>query len=163
MTNREVETVKTSQKNSLLWWHPSWRKFLRTTLNATVIVIVHRLPLPRVKNFFYRLIGTEIGENTIFDTKTDMFFPEKIKVGENCIIGGDSKILGHEFLQGEYRKGKVVIGDNVVVGQSAIILPGVEIGDNAIVGAGSVVTEDVGENEVVAGNPAQKIKEREDL
>ena len=38
------------------------------------------------------------------------------------------------------------------------ILPGVTVGDNAVIGAGSVVTRDVPENMVVAGNPAKVTK-----
>jgi len=52
----------------------------------------------------------------------------------------------------------VRIGNNVWIGGSAVILPGVTIGDNAVVGAGSIVTRDVAEGEVVVGNPARPIK-----
>lgn len=47
------------------------------------------------------------------------------------------------------------IEENVWIGSGAIVLPGVRIGKNAIVGAGSVVTKDVPEGAVVAGNPAR--------
>lgn len=157
MSSRDVESVKVPENNSLLWWHPDPLTFLRTVFNASVIMLVHRIPIPKIKNFFYRLLGTEIGEHTVFGTKTDMFFPDHIKVGDNCIIAGESKILAHEFLNGEYRKGRVKIGDNVVIGQDSIVLPGVTIGDNATVGAGSVVTRDVEPDTKVAGNPARKI------
>ena len=50
------------------------------------------------------------------------------------------------------------IGDNVWIGGSATILPGVSIGDNAVVGEGSVVTRDVEPGTVVAGNPARVIR-----
>jgi len=56
----------------------------------------------------------------------------------------------------------VMIGRNVWIGASAIILRGVTIGDNAIVAAGSVVTKSVPSNTVVAGNPAKIIKTLED-
>lgn len=46
------------------------------------------------------------------------------------------------------------------IGGRVIILPGVKIGDGAIIGAGSVVTKDVSEYDVVAGNPARVIKNR---
>ena len=52
----------------------------------------------------------------------------------------------------------VTIGNNVWIGGSATILPGVTIGDNVVVGAGSVVTKDVPANVVVGGNPARIIK-----
>ena len=51
------------------------------------------------------------------------------------------------------------VQDNVWIGGNSTILPGVTIGKNAIVGAGSVVTKDVPANTIVAGNPAQVIRE----
>jgi maltose O-acetyltransferase len=52
----------------------------------------------------------------------------------------------------------VHIGDNVWIGRSAIILPGVTIGDNAVVAAGAVVTKDVPDATLVAGNPARVVR-----
>lgn len=52
----------------------------------------------------------------------------------------------------------IKIGRNVWIGSNSTILPGVTVGDNAVIGAGSVVTRDVPENMVAAGNPAKVIK-----
>ena len=52
----------------------------------------------------------------------------------------------------------VKICENVWIGENAIILPGIEIGKNSIIGAGAVVTKNVPENCIVAGNPAKIIK-----
>jgi len=52
----------------------------------------------------------------------------------------------------------VTIGDNVWIGGSVTILPGVTIGSGVTIGAGAVVTKDVPDNVVVAGNPARIIK-----
>ena len=52
----------------------------------------------------------------------------------------------------------VTIGNNVWIGGNVTILPGVTIGDNTTIGAGSVVTHDVPEGVVAAGNPAKIIK-----
>ncbi|MCA9401871.1 MAG: acetyltransferase, partial [Candidatus Omnitrophica bacterium] len=57
----------------------------------------------------------------------------------------------------EYGKA-VSIGHHVWIGGGAIICPGVHIGDKSVIGAGSVVTHDIPNNVVVAGNPATLIK-----
>jgi putative colanic acid biosynthesis acetyltransferase WcaF len=54
----------------------------------------------------------------------------------------------------------ITIGKNSFIGARAMILPGVCIGDRAIVGAMSVVSKDVPDHQIVAGNPAKKIGER---
>lgn len=51
----------------------------------------------------------------------------------------------------------VSIGNHTFIGQRCIILPGVCIGNNVIIGAGSVVTKNIPDNEVWAGNPAKFI------
>lgn len=55
---------------------------------------------------------------------------------------------------------KIIIGHDVWIGKSAIVLPGVTIGNGAVVGAGSVVTKDVPPYAIVAGNPARLIRFR---
>ena len=59
-------------------------------------------------------------------------------------------------------KGDTVIGNDVWIGQNALILPGVHVGDGAIIGANSVVSKDVSPYTVVAGNPARVIRNRFD-
>jgi putative colanic acid biosynthesis acetyltransferase WcaF len=54
----------------------------------------------------------------------------------------------------------ITIGKNSFIGARAMILPGLSIGDQAIVGAMAVVSEDVPDHQIVAGNPAKKIGER---
>jgi len=55
---------------------------------------------------------------------------------------------------------KIIIGKNSFIGARAMIIPGVSIGDHAIVGAMSVVSKDVPDHQIVAGNPAKKIAEK---
>ena len=59
-------------------------------------------------------------------------------------------------------KKPVRIGNDVWIGGGVIILPGVTIGNNVIVGAGSVVTKNIPNDVIVAGNPAKIIKENKD-
>ena len=59
-------------------------------------------------------------------------------------------------------KGDTVIGNDVWIGQNAVILPGVHIGDGAIIGANSVVGSDVDPYTIVIGNPARVLRKRFD-
>ena len=59
-------------------------------------------------------------------------------------------------------KGDTVIGNDVWIGQNAVILPGVHIGDGVIIGANSVVGSDVAPYSIVAGNPAKTLRKRFD-
>lgn len=69
----------------------------------------------------------------------------------------DEEDLG---LQDVKKNEKVVIGNDVWIGQNAIILPSVNIGNGAIVGAGAVVTKSVPDYAIVGGNPARVIRYR---
>ena len=55
---------------------------------------------------------------------------------------------------------KITIEDSAFIGVRAMIMPGITIGKNAIVGAQAVVTKNVPDNEIFAGNPARKISRR---
>ncbi|WP_268874318.1 acyltransferase, partial [Vibrio spartinae] len=54
--------------------------------------------------------------------------------------------------------GRTVIADNVIIGSNATVLP-VDICDGAVIGAGSVVTKDITEKGIYAGNPARKLRD----
>ncbi|MEG9328782.1 sugar O-acetyltransferase [Salinimicrobium catena] len=58
----------------------------------------------------------------------------------------------------EYGK-PIVIGNNVWIGGNTVINPGVTIGDNTIIGSGSVVTKDIPEGVIAAGNPCKVLRE----
>lgn len=85
-----------------------------------------------------------------------------ISVGDNVTLAPRVHILAHDASTkiplGYTKIGRVEIGNNVFIGASSIILPGVKIGSNVIIGAGSVVTKDIPDGVVVAGNPAKLIK-----
>ncbi|MEF3304314.1 acyltransferase [Paenibacillus sp. GYB003] len=136
----------------------------KSVRNFVFIQIARYCPSLPLKNWIYRrVLRMEIGDNTAFAlmVMVDVFFPEKIHVGSNSIIGYNTTILAHEYLIDEYRLGDVHIGSNVMIGANTTILPGVTIGDNAVVGAGSVVHRDVEPGTFVAGNPLRVIREAE--
>jgi acetyltransferase-like isoleucine patch superfamily enzyme len=94
---------------------------------------------------------------------------ERVIIGDRCVIGANATIVDTDFhsLDPIIRSSKaddqlayhqpVLIGNDVFIGGSSIILKGVEIGDGAVIGAGSVVTKSVPERVIVAGNPARPI------
>jgi len=61
-------------------------------------------------------------------------------------------------MERKYRTRPVFIEDNVWIGESVSVLPGVRIGKNSIIGANSVVTKNIPENSIAVGNPARVIK-----
>ena len=66
-------------------------------------------------------------------------------------------IGNHTAGEGFYKD--IIINDGVWIGMNSIILPGVTIGKKAVVAAGSVVTKNVPDYCIVAGNPAKIIRE----
>ena len=89
----------------------------------------------------------------------------KVTIGKNCLFGPRVCVYTpcHPIDAGERNSGleygkAVTIGDNVWIGGSAVINPGVTIGNNVVIGSGSVVTHDIPDNVVAAGNPCRVIR-----
>lgn len=112
----------------------------------------------------------EIGDNSGIGKRCRI--PSNIVIGNNVMMAEEVIILNqnHEFQdrsvplnqQGYKAKTKLTIGNDVWIGTRVIVLPQVEkIGSGAIIGAGSVVTKNVDDMAIVAGNPARLIKTRE--
>ncbi|TET09158.1 MAG: hypothetical protein E3J86_08950 [Candidatus Thorarchaeota archaeon] len=85
--------------------------------------------------------GAKIGKGTIIGGGHIMT-PERITIGDNCMIGFGSVITGHMYQDKTLYLKEVKIGDSVTVGGYAIIFSGAVIGDNAIIGANTVVPQD---------------------
>ena len=89
----------------------------------------------------------------------------RVTIGDDCFIGPNVSIYTacHSTDPDERNTRRewaepVTIGDNVWIGGSVTILPGVTIGSNVTIGAGSVVTRDIPDNVVAVGNPCKVIK-----
>ena len=150
----------TGPGNSLRRWTTA-RSPLRVALNYLVIVVARHSPSLGVKNWLFRRLGMTVGSGVAFalESTPDVFWPELVTVEDDAIIGYDATLLCHEFLQGEYRTGEVVVGERAMIGAGAVVLPGVRIGADAQVGANSVVTRDVPPGTTVAGVPAEPVGE----
>lgn len=108
----------------------------------------------------------EVGENFFANYNLTILDVGKVTIGANAQIAPNVAIYtaGHpihpESRSSGYEYGiPVTIGDNVWIGGNVVILPGVTIGNNAVIAAGSVVTKDIPDNVIAAGNPCRIIRE----
>ena len=134
----------------------------RTLANFFIVKLANYIPFYPLKNSFLKLSGIKIGKNTAIatDVYIDHLFPELIEIGNNCIIGHHSVILAHETTVSSFRKGKVKIKDNVMIGTNCTVLAGVEIGEGAVVSACSLVNKDLEGGKLYGGVPAKQIQKK---
>lgn len=114
-------------------------------------------------------IGLRIGEGTYIGPRCLLGAGGGIEIGRRVTFGAGVHLLAedHEFRdasrpiqdQGVTRAG-IVVEDDVWIGNNVIVLDGVRLGRGAVVGAGAVVTRDVPERAIAAGNPARVIGTR---
>ena len=107
--------------------------------------------------------GLTIGNNFSRQggVRIDASYPFLIEFGDNVGLSTNVTILAHDNslkrFTGIAKIGRVKIGNNVMIGANSTILPNVRIGSNVVIGAGSVVTKDIPDYVVCAGNPARII------
>ena len=132
-----LHSMATRDRPIILTVHPDRDQTSRLELGAFCII----LPGVRIA------AATEIvaGNNCMFAT--------------NCYLSDADWHDIYDRTEAPGRTARIVLGDNVWIGDSAIVCKGVRIGDNSIVGAGAVVARDVPPNTIVAGNPARPVKQ----
>lgn len=95
------------------------------------------------------------------------FICEMVDIGEDCFVGHGATFVNDTFSSGGPAGGDsakwrpTLIGDRVSIGSSATLLP-VSICTDSVIGAGAVVTRDITEPGIYAGNPARLIRRLED-
>jgi len=105
--------------------------------------------------------GVVIGNNT--KVQSHAFICELVTIGDNCFIGHGVMFVNDLFSTGGPARGNkdlwmpTQIGDNVSVGSNVTLLP-VKICSNVVIGAGAVVTKNITEAGIYAGNPAKKLR-----
>jgi acetyltransferase-like isoleucine patch superfamily enzyme len=136
--------------------------------------VIHKLSslLRTLVIYYYRFLGVKIGRNVFIShaVKIDTTYRNSIFIEDNVYITHGAMISAHDhsvyrhipFNQDDGR-GKVILKKNAFIGSGAIILRNVVIGENSIIAAGAVVSRDVPPNVIVAGNPAQLVKQFEVL
>ena len=148
--------------------------------------IVSRIPSHTIRLFFYRkamrfVIGEtssifmgawfdaagnfRMGENSVINQNCRLDTRGGVVIGDNVVVTASVTILtaAHDPADPTLRTNRVepaILEDYAFVATGAMILPGVTLGRGCMVGAGSVVTRNVDEYAIVAGNPARVIGRR---
>lgn len=114
-----------------------------------------------------------IGNNVNVGDNVSIRCADRITIGDNVLMGSRVLVIdnSHGYYSGdsqdspntppnerELSSSQIVIGDNVWIGENAVIQKGVTIGNGSIIGANSVVTKDVPKHVIVGGIPAKVIK-----
>jgi len=134
-------------------------------LHAVIMSWISSIMAWRRRSYLEGLVnrGLRLGRNVeIIDT---FFFDPShcflISIGDDCTICPNVRLIAHDASTkkhlGYTKIGMIDIGEKCFLGDSVIVLPGVKIGANSIIGAGAVVTHDIPEGSVAAGNPARVI------
>lgn len=117
---------------------------------------------------FYCEYGThiKIGRNFFANYNCTMIDVAQITIGDHCMFGPNVSLYtaGHpihpDTRNSGYEYGKEIsIGDNCWIGGSVTVVAGVHIGGGSVIGAGSVVTKDIPDHVLAAGNPCRVIRE----
>lgn len=132
-----------------------WLYFILDSKKRTKYIIKHK-------------IFAEVGNDFFFQPRLIPSDPKLIKFHNNVVVTSGVLFITHDVTNYmlnalrtdhfyKYYSGCIEIMDNVFIGSNSIILPNIKIGSNVIIGAGSVITKDIPDNSVVAGNPARII------
>lgn len=140
------------EKNALKW-------MIVASIYTPIRKILEIIPVGGLKNSYLRLVGMELGENTLVGGVIKD--PCVTRVGHNTTVGEYAIIYGHihNFKKGTILIDPVTIGHNCIVGAGAIVMPGAVIEDNVKVAAGALVTKKqrLRSGNTYVGIPANKL------
>ena len=149
---------------SFLRWTPKKLNFLRLIILRFFGATVHGKPFVFPSARIYAPFNLEVHEGACIGPMTNIYNLGRLVLCERCVISQETMLCGgtHDLSARHLPLliGDIRVGRDVFVGARAVILPGVDLGEGAVVGAGAVVTKDVPDWKIVAGNPAREIGER---
>lgn len=108
-----------------------------------------------------------VGDNFLCNYDCVILDIAPVTIGNHCFMGPKAQIYAADHPLDPVLRGNfigtgqpVTIGDNVWLGASSVVLPGVTLGDNVVVGANSTVTESFGDDVIIVGSPARVVGKR---
>ncbi|GAA0277779.1 colanic acid biosynthesis acetyltransferase WcaF [Alteraurantiacibacter aestuarii] len=143
-----------------LW---GWRRFLLRLFGATVGREVHIYPSARV----FMPWNLAIGDESAVGERVYLYNLGPLTIGRQVTISHQAHLCGgtHDYRQAGFPLVKTpnAIGDSAWICADAFVGPGVTVGARAIVGARCVAMQDVAQDAIVSGNPAQVIGQRPEI
>lgn len=107
----------------------------------------------------------EVGDNFYANYNVTILDIAKVTIGDNVMLAPNVSIYtaGHPIHKDMRNTGyeygiEITIGNDVWIGGNTVLAPGVKIGNGVVIGAGSVVTKDIPDNVIAAGNPCKVIR-----
>lgn len=184
--NQSARESKTRRENGLLFIADDndWEEMKRARKLTQELNSADRTDFDKIRSIVNELLGKsdettfinppfycdygfniEVGKNCFINYNCTILDNAKVIIGDNCLIAPnvaiytaghalypDTRALGYEYGI------EIIIGNNVWIGGNTVICPGVHIGDNVVIGAGSVVTKDIPDWSLAAGNPCHIIR-----
>lgn len=136
------------------------KKFRRFFREMTFMMAGDRMRIKLIRSY-----GVKVGEDCNILSNDFSTEPFLIEIGNNVGIASNTHFITHDgstwIIQKENPEldvfGKIIIGNNTIIGMGCYILPNTVIGNNCIIGAGSVVRGKFPDNSVIMGNPAKVV------
>jgi putative colanic acid biosynthesis acetyltransferase WcaF len=181
-----LETVNPAQESQFASPWPAADRFLMLLWEFCWIVFCIWTPKPANpwRLFWLRTFGAKIDGTPFVHQRARIAIPSNLTLHDRACLGdrANAYSLGeieigaratiaqeaylstgsHDFAQSSMPlvTAKITIGEDAFIGARAFILPGITIGARSVVGAGSVVTRDIPEGTIAAGNPCKVLRPR---
>jgi acetyltransferase-like isoleucine patch superfamily enzyme len=134
-------------------------------------VLLSPLNYRKIRPMLWRWMGAKVGKDCFIGYEVWMDFNNAnlIEIGDGAHITNRCLLLCHQrdftnYFIGDdstklpYKKGKIIIGKNVMIGMGTLIMPGISIGEGSLIAAGSLVSKDIPAWSVASGRPAKVVK-----